>query len=491
MNGVIGMTEILLESKPDDEQRRQGNTILDSARSLLTFINDILDISKLEAGQFSLDLRPFELAELLDGVMDTMAVAATRKGIELGASFARDVPATVVGDPVRLRQILLNMIGNAIKFTDEGAVIVHVFTESANESSTHLRFDVADTGLGIPSEEQGQLFVQFSQLDSSDTRKYEGTGLGLAICKRLAELMGGRVGVVSVLGKGSTFWFTVDCATEASKAGAGCASSALAVLEPNPHLAKVFRRFGRHADLSVDVFATTDELNSRLNSALPFDAVIVDIDALDQRSVKRAHDIASQCTGVGKVVAFRWLISDADAGRTPLIWDLVVTKPLSRHRLDIALDGPRALSKRSKALRAVGRSASLLLVEDNKVNQMVARSKLTKLGHKVAIANNGEEAVHAVRQHAYELVLMDVQMPVMDGIEATSIIRADADPRVSDITIVALTANAMKGDEERFRAAGMNDYLAKPIDAEAFEAVLERWLGDDVAPAYIPRKQGD
>ena len=372
MSGVIGMTELLLDSPVSPEQRQRLQVILDSSRSLLTIINDILDLSKLDSGKLPLAAEELDLYDLLDRVVDILAIPASKKHLELVVIPAPGLDARLRGDPVRLRQVLTNLVGNAVKFTELGKVVLQVATEQVGETRVRVRFEVTDTGPGIAIEDQGRLFRAFSQLEEGRARRHHGTGLGLAISKSLVERMGGEIGVVSSPGLGSRFWFTV-------------------VLE---------RTVGA-----------------------------------SQRAVPAAsRGWPSVAAGADSLVA----------GKRDVPWE---------------------------------QTGRVLLAEDVLALQLVTKAKLEKLGYVVDIVGDGAQAIEAARSGDYGLILMDVQMPEVDGVSATRAIRALPDPVTAATPIIALTANAMKGDEEACLAAGMSGYLSKPIDDHQLAALLAQWLG--------------
>jgi PAS domain S-box-containing protein len=364
MNGVMGMANLLLDTELDEAQRQYAEVIMTSGNALLDLINDILDVSKLEAGRVDLTEEEFNPLEVIENARNLMKPRADEKGIALNALVQPGMPTCLIGDPGRLRQILLNLIGNAIKFTGDGAVSLNASVSRPQNGQVELRFEVTDTGIGIPEDVRGRLFERFVQADASTTSQFGGTGLGLAICRELCHLMDGEIGVDSVEGEGSTFWFTVR----------------LAVV-----------------------------------GAMPVG---------EDTTIERMPEMADNNTA-------------PDGAELPLV----------------------------------------LLAEDNEVNQLVAVATLTKLGYRTEVVENGEQAVEAVKTRRFAAVIMDLQMPVMDGLQATQMIRALDDAQAS-IPIIALTADAMKGDRERCLAAGIDDYLTKPLDKAQLDETLQRIIAD-------------
>ncbi|MCP5142656.1 MAG: response regulator [Gammaproteobacteria bacterium] len=473
MNGIIGMTELLLHTDLTDGQRLQARTVLDSARGLLGLINDILDLSKLESGKFTLHETRVDLDDVVDGVMDTVAMLVSDKQLECGAVIAPELRRRFRGDPLRLRQVLLNLVSNAIKFTEHGSVTVNVVPESWEPDGVRVRLTVCDTGIGIPRSAQGKLFESFSQVDGNSTRRHQGTGLGLAISRSLARLMGGDAGLHSTEGKGSSFWFTARLGAYPERLVPDeFEPRRLLVASRSEALRHLLRNLSAHDEFDVDFCGALADLPTRI---MDVDAVIVDFDSMPELAGDAGIEILND-DDAPAIIQLAWRgqahddLPDIEGMRT-------LYRPLTRNALraqfeESADHGTHAAGRHGGRARG----ARLLLVEDNKVNQMVARAKLEMLGHDVEIAENGQEAVDAAAGGGYDLILMDVQMPVMDGVEATRRIRALDDADKSAVTIVALTANAMKGDEERFLKAGMNDYLTKPIDTDMLHKVLDRWL---------------
>jgi PAS domain S-box-containing protein len=492
MNGILGMTQLILDSELTVEQREFVGLAKASADSLLAVIDDILDFSKIEAGKLEFAVLDFHVRGALEDAIKTLSLRAHEKGLELTCSVGPDVPDAVVGDPGRLRQVVVNLIGNAIKFTEQGEVTLQVERESQTESDVRLHFVVTDTGMGIPAGKRQSIFEPFTQADGSMTRKYGGTGLGLTISARLVESMGGRIWVESEPGSGSSFHFTANLGRQTVPA-ADSASEAvdlrdLSVLvvddnATNRLILQETLRSWRMKPTTVDGGRVAlAALNAAKDSGDPFPLLILDagMPGLDgfsvaeriQKDPKLAGATIMMLTSVGR---------RGDAARClQLGIAAYLTKPIKQSELLEAIhlalgkpwpkDGRHSLVTRH-SLRENRRPLSILLVEDNLVNQAVVVRLLTRQGHSVSVAENGRTALVALEQ-SFDLVLMDVQMPEMDGFEATALIREKEKASGGHVPIIALTAHAMKGDQERCLAAGMDDYLCKPLNPTAlFEAI--------------------
>jgi len=491
MNGVLGMTGILLDTPLNEEQRKCAEIVRDSGEALLAIVNDILDISKLESGKFELESIDFDLVNTVESAIALMDAKAREKGIDLGVFVELAARGVYRGDPARLRQVLLNLIGNAIKFTDKGGVAVQVTVSRIDDPSTglaHLRFEVKDSGVGIPEKTCDRLFQKFSQADSSVTRRYGGTGLGLAICRQLVELMSGQIGVVSRFGAGSTFWFQLSLArSNAHVPDLRSLPSHLKNLKVLvvDDVAMNLEILGRQLDAygikvkgADDGFQAFAELERAWHQGKPYDIVFVDQMMPGMSGEELAARIRSNAQlSETKLV----LVSSAGAHGVKkmslVLLDAKVDKPVRQHELldclvrvysaqpnDAVL--PQAAIDRSPKQKSVlARPLRILLAEDNKINQKFAVALLQKAGHAVEVVDNGLEAVDAVRRSIYDVVLMDAQMPELDGIGATREIRALPEPKRS-IPIIAMTANAMVGAEREYIAAGMDDYVSKPVQPE-------------------------
>jgi PAS domain S-box-containing protein len=505
MNGVVGMAELLLHTELNSEQRDYAQLVLGSAESLLTVINDILDFSKVESGKLDLEAIDFVLRTVLEEAAEQLAESAQSKGLEMACLIHHDIPLVVRGDPGRLRQILTNLLGNAIKFTEAGEVVLRARLATMSEDDVTISVEITDTGLGISPEERGRLFQSFSQADSSITRKFGGTGLGLAISKRLTELMGGQIGVESEPGQGSTFWFTVRLGkTPANKIETLDAREdltglyALAVDDNQTNLHLV-RAQTRAWGMVCDVCATASEALQMIRAASlqrPYDVAILDMQMPNMDGLELAAAIKRDPSNEKmKLILMTSMAQRSHAARSQQVGVAAyLTKPVRQSQLYECLR--TVMAPASPAIPAAADQPStmvlahapkddarkperpcVLLAEDNRTNQIAAVRMLEMLGHHVQVVVNGLQAVEACREGEYGLVLMDNQMPEMDGLSAAREIRtlelARGNARVP---IIALTANAMQGDRDKCMAAGMDDYLSKPFKVAHLKAVLDQWF---------------
>jgi PAS domain S-box-containing protein len=466
LNGVVGTASLLLETELSREQRRHVETIQECSDTLLELISDVLDFSKLEAGRFDLETRDFNLLEVTEAVLAIAEPRARTKDLLVVFSPSPELPSRVTGDPGRLRQVLLNLTGNAIKFTASGSVVLRAFVKGG-EHGQLVRFEVQDTGIGIPDEGRERLFQEFTQVEASVTRRYGGTGLGLAICKRIVTAMGGRIGFDSRVGEGSTFWFEVPLQAAAEPA-------------PSPGVLGAKRRIllaapsgpGRDAAAALLASRGFEVLNQGCPGSADVDIALLHHTALPELPFRRRSTPGRTpkpwiAFGFG---ASRWSAAVEgviDGTLTPSALAQVLSEVLDGKSLD---KGEEKATPRPKAARKL----RLLLVEDNHVNQRVATGILNNMGHVVDLAVDGLEAVTQVQSGAYDLVLMDMQMPRMDGIEATRAIRA-LPGEASRVPIIAMTANAFSSDRDACFAAGMNDFVSKPVNRDKLFNILEHW----------------
>jgi len=496
MNGILGMTELLLTTRLDAEQRDYAETTRQSTHALLSIINDILDFSKIEAGKLDIEILDFDLRILLDEVGALIALRAEEKGIEYIGLAAADVPSRLRGDPGRLRQILLNIIGNAIKFTSKGDVVVSVGLVHA-APALQLRFEIRDSGIGISPEAQEKLFSPFTQADSSTTRRYGGTGLGLSICKRLVELMGGEIGVSSIPDVGSTFWFVLPFAQQATESVQREAPSTVLlgkrvlVVDDNATNLRLLTMLLQSWDCTYATASSGEAALSLLAEAPAgrrFDAAIIDMQMPAMSGEELGQRIkADPAQAELPMILLTSVGMRGDAARMQAAgFAAYLPKPVRADLLQRTLrvlfgaspgEAPMLITQHH--LREVERHGRILLVEDNLINQKLASILLQRLGHDIDLAEHGEAALNALASKDYDLVLMDCRMPVMDGFTATRMIRTGAAKvRNAQIPIIAMTADAMEGDRERVLEVGMDDYLTKPIDAQKLAETISHWLAE-------------
>jgi PAS domain S-box-containing protein len=503
MNAILGMTELALDSQLTPEQRDYLVTVHDAATSLLALLNDILDFSKIEAGKLQLEETDFSLRDLVADSMRVLGLRAHRKGLELASDVRREVPDLVVGDPTRLRQVLVNLVGNAIKFTEHGEVVVRVARQEQSDGGVVLHFAVADTGIGIPRGKQEAIFESFVQADSSTTRKYGGTGLGLTISAQLISMMGGRIWVESEPGLGSTFHFTAGFARPAGGYAAPSPASAqelrgLRVLVVDDSatnrriMLEMLEQWGMKPAAAVGVTEALSALHGARHAGAPFALVLTDAnmperDGFELAAEIRAHsDLdaatvmmitsggragdAARCRELGLAGYLLKPVKQSD------LLDAILTALAAAPRgsaMGAKLAGAARASAARRGTRPAPRALRVLIAEDHPVNQELATRILEKRGHTCRVAQNGAEALAMLGQEKFDAVLMDVQMPVMNGLEAAEEIRVREKSAGGHVPIIAMTAHAMAGDRERCLAAGMDGYLAKPIDSQQMIAVLE------------------
>ena len=501
LNGIIGMTDLAIETELTPEQRDYLDTVKISADALITVINDVLDFSKIEAGKIDFEADAFDIRDSLAASLKTISVRADEKGLELLCEVASDVPDVVKGDPHRIRQIVLNLVGNAIKFTHEGEITLKVQCLEAHDDECMLQFTVSDTGIGIPPEKQRTIFEAFSQADTSTTRKYGGTGLGLTISTRLVEMMGGRIWLESELGKGTSFHFTLKLGVSDAAAlavGASVASEVLRgvrtlIVDDNRTNRRILDgmlvRWGMRPHQVESGNEALQELAAAQAAGDPYRVILTDmhmpkmdgfgfIERIRENPHLSAATIMMLTSAGHRGDAARCQALGISAYLLKPIRQSELREAIARvlgaaaHQDDIPLITRYSLGDVSDP----GRSLRILLAEDNAVNQRLASRMLEKRGHRVAVCCNGKEAVDSFANEVFDLILMDVQMPEMDGFEATAAIRKAEIRTGRHIPIVALTAHAMKGDRERCLAAGMDAYLAKPIRPEELDEVLDHYI---------------
>jgi len=503
MNGIIGMTELALGTDLTPSQRDYLTTVLQCSESLLRLLNDILDFSKVEAGKMTLEHIEFDLVETVEHVADLMARSAAKKGLEFVCDIHPDVPRWIWGDPTRLRQVLSNLVGNAIKFTEQGEIVVSVRAEEQDADEATLLFAVRDTGIGIPKDRVEVIFDSFTQADGATTRKYGGTGLGLAISKQLVELMGGRIWVESEVGRGSTFYFRLACklgrsraaaepvaSSEKPKVDADLAGKHILIVDDNATnrriLHETLENWGCRTESASNGPDALAALRHAHEQGQPFDVMILDVHmpGMDGFEVERALQ-AERLESPPAVV----FLSSVEAQGGCVDEEAVrrhayLTKPIESTVLrdvlhEVLRSRPADAGATSESAidgeAGFARGVRILLVEDNPVNQKVAQGLLHRRRHEVTVAENGQQALELLERESFDLILMDVQMPEMDGFEATRRIRSD--PRWRDLPVIAMTAHAMQGDREKCIEAGMNDYLSKPIESARLEEIIRRWAG--------------
>lgn len=502
MNGVLGMTQLLLDTRLNPEQREYAEAVQQSAQALTTVTNDILDLSKIEAGRLTIESIPFDMTATVKEIIAGFAIRARAKGLHLDSILPSDAPLPVRGDPGRLRQILTNLIGNAIKFTESGNVAVRMEIAQSTAESVTVKFYVEDTGIGISSEHRGQIFQAFMQGDSSTTRKYGGTGLGLAIAKQLVELLGGEIGVESQGGRGSTFWFSAlfekQTAGPASTTAPVTAIEASVAPEPGTRLdgmrallvtgavakpggmRESLKAWGCDADQLSSAAWVVPELRLAAQSGNPFHVVLLDIDMPDVDPSIGLDIAADKLVFDTDLIAMTSSYAPAhEAGLREKGFSAYLAKPVSLehlHRALMTVWHPAPAAAGIAAIQAPeDRLPRVLLAEDNLINQKLALRLLEKAGLKADVVANGSQAVAAIGKTNYDVILMDCQMPEMDGFEATAEIRR-LEGSTRHTTICALTAHAMAGDRERCLNAGMDDYITKPLTVKVLHNKIAAWI---------------
>ncbi|MCX5833586.1 MAG: response regulator, partial [Deltaproteobacteria bacterium] len=508
INGVIGFSNLLLDTELSPEQREYAEAVRDSAEILLKLINDILDFSKLEAKKMALEQIPFDLRTTVEGVAELLSLKAREKGLELSVQYAQDAPRRVIGDPGRIRQVLINLAGNALKFTQQGFVLIHVGWQPLADGQAEFRFAVEDNGIGISEEKLEFIFEKFTQADASMTRRYGGTGLGLAISKQIVEFMGGTIGVSSTLGRGSTFWFTIRLGLDRAPQTLAIPAASLEgvrvlMVDRNKINRQTLLDLTSNWGMKGDAVPTSEEAIASMRNACasgqPYQMAIIDSNLEDDHTASIGRRIKSDpqlrdtilivIAAVGKRGDARRL---SDAGFTAYLvrpihpatlmealataWGSklqgVTTPLITRHTLAEA----RASQSPSTAMESGTARAHVLIVEDNLLNQKLALRMLEKLGCRADLAGNGRDAVRMIEKNGYDLVFMDCQMPEMDGYEASAIIRQREKESGQHLPIIAMTAHTLTGDRDKCMEAGMDDYISKPIRKEDILQVISKWV---------------
>lgn len=486
MNGILGMSALLLDTSMTAEQRDYAETVHSSAESLLTVINDILDFSKIEAGKLELEMLEFDLGETVEDVVELLAARAHDKGLEIFCDIDPILPPRMIGDPARIRQVIMNLVDNALKFTERGEIRVGLSVITIAGAATEIRFSVADSGIGINEFQRERIFQAFSQADGSTTRRFGGTGLGLVISEQLATLMGSTIHVESIPGEGSTFWLELKLmrVQSATLPNPTLNGRQVLAISPHPLQRRIIQQILAHSGARVE-YMTTPDLSSWCEENGAAEFVLLDL-ALEERDLENAIASLLAKWPSARLVLLSRATQRTRASQWLRAGDRIVLKPLRRRRLVDALSGTQQRhatlgSDASRITPSHRAPRRVLIVEDNNVNQKVVRIMLGKLGVHADIATNGREAIADVAQADYDLVLMDCQMPEMDGLEATGFIRqAEAISGNRRIPIVAMTANAMQEDREHCLSAGMDEYLVKPLHIDDLEQLLEKWCPERI-----------
>ncbi|MFP4180373.1 MAG: response regulator, partial [Spirochaetaceae bacterium] len=504
---IIGMTELLIDTALDAEQQEYVDQVQFSADVLLSLINDILDFSKIEAGKLSMEDIEFDLYKTTEDAVDLVALEAHKKGLETAVFIENDVPHQLQGDPVRLRQIIVNLFNNAVKFTKSGEVMVRVEKLKETDDDVYLKFYVKDTGIGISQEKKSKLFQVFSQVDSSTTRKYGGTGLGLSISKNLSEMMGGEIGVESEEDKGSTFWFTAHFGKQEETSFYHSLpehyfSGKVLVVDDNSTVREMLLNYLREWGLEVDDVSNGSEglrlLRESKGKGAGYDACLVDLLLPGMDGWQFASEVNSDETiSDTKLLLMSPTGKSGDEAKMKLLhwFEGYLSKPVKKGKLFELLFKMFTTEEESKKLEQEEEELEeaeelvelveeitggrILVAEDHEVNQQLFKTILQNLGHEVHIANNGKEAVNAVKGITYNIIFMDVQMPEMNGYEATEEIRR----RGVDTPIIAVTASALRGEEAKSLEVGMNDFLVKPFKKKDLLPMLEKWMQTDRSDA--------
>ena len=510
MNGVLGMTDLLLRTDLTDRQRKFVNIAHYSAETLLSIINDILDFSKIEAGKLNLDHTDFDVFDAVGDAIELLAEPAQNKGLEIVYGFSPEVPQWVRGDPIRLRQILFNLVGNGVKFTDRGEVVVRISAEEITEESVVLSFEIMDTGVGIAPKVQDQILQPFEQGDGSITRKFGGTGLGLSIARQLIEIMGGEISIKSTPGKGSIFRFTARLNTPAVAHDQDCCqpcnlgSVKVLVADDNATcrdmLGRCLSNWGMTIDAAADGQQVLEMLRAEARRSESFDLALLDFDMPGMSGIEVAQAINKEAAlAVTRVIVMATIGQHDDLDVAKGLQNLsFLTKPVRQSDLhsliQVLMSGPReegscmtqpvVTAESASSDQALALGATVLLAEDNHVNQEVIREYLRNFGCRVDVVATGLEVLAALERTSYDLILMDCQMPEMDGFEATAMLRLKEQQQNQKrrTPVIAVTANAFEGEMERCLESGMDDYISKPFNQDELRATIQRWFDQQHSP---------
>ncbi len=505
MNGVLGMTELLLNTDLNDQQRYLAETAQTSGQTLMSIINDVLDFSKIEAGKLELHVSDIDIYEIVEEIVELFAGTAYHKGLELICFLPDTLPLNLRGDPVRLRQILSNLTSNAIKFTEQGEILIRVIVLQEERSHLSLRFEVVDSGIGISSKNIEQLFQPFIQADGSTTRKYGGSGLGLAISKELVEMMGGEIGVKSELDHGSIFWFTVRLEKQISQyilpnyAITNLQGVRVLIVDDNETCCEILKRYLKSWGIQSHSVTTAEHALQKLQEAVlqqqPYDIAMIDLALVGMDGIKLTNAIKAEASIAHTRIVLLATIDQVtvEHAQHPRILG-ILNKPVRQSKLYQCIDTvmKKTVEASSVALEELQFQitphfeARILLAEDNLVNQQYAKFTLEDFGCQVEVVDNGQKVIDALEQNSYDLIFMDCQMPLMDGFEATQTVRQRGFQdihRQRPIPIVALTAHAMESDQQYCLSVGMDDYLGKPVNKKQLQNILEKWLANKVHSA--------
>ncbi len=494
LNAVIGMSGLLSDTELDREQYDFVRTINKSGENLLGIINNILDYAKIESGKLDLEEVEFSVAYLIEDVLDLVSATEMDKNIELLYNIDENVPDYVIGDSTRIQQVLVNLVRNAIKFTEEGEVVIFVQSKKMKDDSVKFMFEVKDTGIGIPKEKQQKLFQSFSQVDASTTRKFGGTGLGLAICKRLVELMNGEISVKSEVGVGSIFTFNLKVTGTDKKLGLRnpehLKGKSIFILDDNDTNLFILKAQCEKAGMKAKTYQDPMDIYNSVEELKKFDIGILDMHMPDKSGVQVAEAIREEFTKTQLPLVLLSSIMDLGNIEQRKKFNLYLTKPIKQTHLHHNLERVfgdvegilRSGEKENLGSFNLGKKLKILLAEDNAINQKVASKMLERLNQSCDVAGNGIEAVQMCRLINYDLVLMDMEMPEMDGIEATKMLIKIQDDLGKFPVIIAMTANAMEEDRKKCLEAGMHDFLPKPVKLEAMQEILKKWFEKNDVP---------